>query len=229
MIKKCSKCEQNKEADCFSKRMRDGKAGLNSRCKECVKLVNAKWLELNKDRRNSYVREWKKENPESVKSSKTKYYLNNIDKEKEKNAKWRNLNQDRHKELKKQWLENNKERVRKYDNDRFSQDTEFRLRKILRSRLRSSIKNNQKSGSAVRDLGCSIEVLAAHLEAQFLPGMTWDNWSVHGWHIDHIVPLDNFSLENQEEFKKACHYTNLQPLWAKDNLSKGSKILQEVD
>ena len=73
----------------------------------------------------------------------------------------------------------------------------------------------------VKDLGCSIEELKTHLESQFQPRMTWDNYGK--WHIDHIKPLSNFNLENKEEFKEACNYKNLQPLWAKDNLIKGAK------
>ena len=84
-----------------------------------------------------------------------------------------------------------------------------------------AIKTNAKAGSAVRDLGCTIPELKAHLEAQFQPGMTWDNWSLKGWHIDHIKPLTSFDLTNREQFLQACHYTNLQPLWASENLSKG--------
>ena len=56
--------------------------------------------------------------------------------------------------------------------------------------------------------------------------MSWDNWALDGWHIDHIKPLSSFNLENREELKKACHYTNLQPMWAEDNLRKGSKYEQ---
>ena len=98
-----------------------------------------------------------------------------------------------------------------------------RIKHNLRGRLNRAIKSNYKSGSAVRDLGCSIEELKIHLESQFQLGMSWDNWSRIGWHIDHIKPLSSFNLENIEEFKKACHYSNLQPLWAQDNISKGAK------
>lgn len=97
---------------------------------------------------------------------------------------------------------------------------QFRLAKNLRTRTRAAVKNNQKSGSAVKDLGCSITELKQHLEKQFQPGMTWNNWSHNGWHIDHIVPLAEFDLANRDQFLKACHYSNLQPLWAKDNLVK---------
>jgi len=81
-----------------------------------------------------------------------------------------------------------------------------------------------KAGSAVRDLGCSVEFLKQYLESKFLPGMTWENWAKRGWHIDHITPLDTFDLTNREQFLQCCHYTNLQPLWWRDNLSKGTKI-----
>jgi hypothetical protein len=81
-----------------------------------------------------------------------------------------------------------------------------------------------KSGSAVRDLGCSFEKLKRHLESQFQPGMTWKNYGLHGWHIDHIKPLVLFDLTNRKQFLEACNYKNLQPLWAKENLSKKGKI-----
>jgi hypothetical protein len=109
---------------------------------------------------------------------------------------------------------------------------EVRLADNLRGRLNSALKNNQKKGSAIRDLGCSIVELKHYLAARFYPNlqtaeqMTWENYGFRGWHIDHIIPLSSFNLTNSEQLIKACHYTNLQPLWAKDNLRKSDKIIK---
>lgn len=122
---------------------------------------------------------------------------------------------------------NNKEKILaknyEYSKNRLSKDVSFKLARNLRCRLSKALKNNQKSGSAVDDLGCSIEEFRVYLESLFQPGMTWDNNCHTGWHIDHIRPLCSFDLSNPEELKKACHYTNLQPLWYNDNMSKGGK------
>jgi hypothetical protein len=63
------------------------------------------------------------------------------------------------------------------------------------------------------------------MESKFLPGMTWDNRGLRGWHIDHIVPCSFFDLANPEQQRKCFHYTNLQPLWAADNLRKSDKLV----
>jgi hypothetical protein len=102
-------------------------------------------------------------------------------------------------------------------------DVQFRLRQNLRARLRTALKRGLKVGSAVQDLGCTIPELQVHLEAQFQPGMTWENNTLYGWHVDHVRPLTSFDLTDRNQLLQACHYTNLQPLWAKDNLSKGAK------
>jgi len=99
----------------------------------------------------------------------------------------------------------------------------IRLASNLRSRLHHAIRGNFKAGSAVKDLGCTIEELKAYLEAKFEPGMDWDNWGRYGWHIDHIQPLASFDLTDREQFLVAFHYTNLQPLWASDNIRKGAR------
>jgi len=105
-----------------------------------------------------------------------------------------------------------------------------KIKENLRSRTYQAIKNNQKSGSAIKDLGCSVEKLKQYLENKFYPhpitleNMTWDNYGLYGWHIDHVVPLSLFDLTDPKQFIKACNYTNLQPLWAEENLKKGASV-----
>lgn len=75
--------------------------------------------------------------------------------------------------------------------------------------------------AAVRFLGCSLDALRSHLEVQFQPGMSWENWGRQGWHIDHIKPLVGFNLQDEAQLRVACHYLNLQPLWWRDDIVKG--------
>ena len=100
-------------------------------------------------------------------------------------------------------------------------DIQNRIATNLRSRLSSIV----RAGSTIRDLGCSISELKFYLECKFINGMNWENYGHKGWHIDHVIPLAYFNLTDREQFLKACHYTNLQPLWAKENYKKGIKIL----
>ena len=153
------------------------------------------------------------------------YYANNCKKLKEYSRSYRIKHPDCIEQQHKNYRANNKEKIRCYEQDRLHIDTNFKLRKMLRNRMVSAVKKNLKCGSSVKDLGCTIPELKQYLESKFQEGMTWENWGVHGWHIDHIVPLASFDLADREQFLKACHYTNLQPLWAKDNLSKGCKTL----
>jgi hypothetical protein len=109
-----------------------------------------------------------------------------------------------------------------YEKNKKAVDVNFKLRRLLRDRLRKAIKNGYKGGSAVEDLGCSVDFFKKYLESQFQPGMTWGN---HGqWHIDHIKPLSLFNLTDREQFLIACHYSNLQPLWATDNIKKSNRV-----
>jgi hypothetical protein len=120
----------------------------------------------------------------------------------------------------------NSKYLKNYNKERRSVDLNFKLKYNLRVRIRTSLKRNYKSGSAVKDLGCSIDEFKIYLESKFQSGMTWDNWGnrIGQWSIDHINPLSQFDLTKQEDFKNACHYSNLQPLWVKDNLYKNRKI-----
>ena len=110
-----------------------------------------------------------------------------------------------------------------YKNKEYATNPLFKITKGLRGRLRHAIRDNYKTGSAIKDLGCTIAELKIYLENKFKKGMSWDNWGKQGWHLDHIKPLASFDLTNREDLLVAVHYTNLQPLWAKENLSKNRK------
>lgn len=124
------------------------------------------------------------------------------------------------------WRKNNRKEIQetntKYERNRKKLDPEFKMVKTLRSRLGTALnrKNAKKSTKTLDLIGCSISYLMGYLESKFTEGMTWEN---HGeWHIDHIKPCAKFNLLIEDEQRKCFHYTNLQPLWAKDNLSKSS-------
>jgi hypothetical protein len=116
------------------------------------------------------------------------------------------------------YLERSKLRHRKLAND-----PQHCAAKSIRHRLWRSLKR-QHAGKQVKAheaLGCSWAYLVKHIESNFTEGMSWDNYGE--WHIDHIKPLAKFDLTDQVEQARACHYTNLQPLWAKDNIAKGAR------
>ena len=89
-----------------------------------------------------------------------------------------------------------------------------------------ALKRNHKAGHTIELIGCSIEYLRRHLESQFVGGMTWNNYGLYGWHIDHIIPLSYFDFTDPEQQRRAWHYTNLRPMWAVDNIRKGNKLIE---
>lgn len=107
---------------------------------------------------------------------------------------------------------------------RYATDPHFVLRKLISDRIRNALRNFKanKYFASQELVGCTLLKLRQHLESQFTMGMSWQNQGA--WHIDHIIPCASFDLTKPSEQKKCFHYTNLQPLWACDNLSKGSKL-----
>lgn len=129
----------------------------------------------------------------------------------------------------KKYYESNKKAEHKRSNDYFKKkyhtDKLYRAKMNLRRRMAFAFKASYwtKTSMTKDMLGAEYEVVHKHIEDQFTEGMTWDNYGIKGWHIDHVIPLA--SAKTEEELIKLCHYTNLQPLWAEDNLKKGDKIL----
>ena len=133
-------------------------------------------------------------------------------------------NREKYLALRKEYYRTHKKEIAAYYKNRHKTDINYRLARNLRNRLNMAIRRGSKDGSAVKDLGCTISELKFYMEGKFQDGMTWENWGANGWVIDHILPLACFNLSDREQFLKAVHYTNLQPLWAKDNLRKGNRL-----
>ena len=176
---------------------------------------------INRERIRARQKEYCLKNKEKRKQ----YLLDNKEKISEKHREYRLNNREKIKEKERQYQLKNREKIKEYhnnyDKNRKKIDINYKLVHALRRRLNNALKNKQKIGSAVSDLGCSVDCLKLHLEKQFVSEMTWDNYGK--WHIDHIIPLSLFNLQDKNDFLKANHYSNLQPMWAKDNIIKGNK------
>ena len=203
-MKKCSKCGIEKPLCDFIK-SKNCKDGYENTCKMCGKEYNKEYCENNKDKLQEY---------------RAQYRENNKDKMKEYNKKWREDNKD----YKKQYYQNNKDKLNgkkyEYEKKKRKNDPIYRMTLSIRTMVRRAIKTKRTE----EIIGCTYQKLKLHLESQFTDGMSWDNYGFNGWHIDHIRPLSWFDLSNPDEVDIANHYTNLQPLWAEENLSKGNRF-----
>jgi hypothetical protein len=159
------------------------------------------------------------------------YYQKNRQKKLKYQKKYAKENSDKIAKYQKEYREKNKNKLTKQHTERCKYrrktDIQFRLIRGLRDRIKDALKGKYKAGSIIKSLGCTVEELKHHLESQWEEGMTWDNWTIDGWHIDHVIPLSSFDLTDPDQFKKACHYTNLQPLWAKDNIRKSNELSRQ--
>lgn len=125
---------------------------------------------------------------------------------------------------KKEYFQKNKERIRATRKQKYTNDLNTRVLQNLRCRIRHAFKQGfSKSISTLELVGCSIDALKTYLETTFSKGMSWEDYGTGKLHIDHIVPCSVFDLSDIEEQKKCFHYTNLQMLWAIDNLKKSNK------
>jgi len=223
-------CKQPvKPLSAFSKN-KSMKDGLRPECKECVKKYNDNNKDKIAKRNKKYLAK-----PENKKKS-LKYAKEYRDKNKAKVAKYQKdyqgKNRERFAKYNKEYQDKNKEKINKqtskYQRNRRKTDINFRITNNLRRRIGQALKINSKSKRTIELLGCSIEQLKQHLEEQFVEGMNWDNYG-GGWNgkkewvIDHIKPCVLFDLSKPEEQLKCFNYTNLQPMWAEDNLRKSDK------
>ena len=217
MEKQCNKCGELKPLSKFSKD-KSKKGGIRTTCKDCDAIVGRAYRQNNKEHLREKNRRWRKENPEASNAIYARYRA--TEKRRKVAREW--ASNDR-----KENPEKSREYQRKYQSEQRASNIQYVLAKRLRERLRVKVKGLTKSGSAVGDLGCTLEELKVYLGAMFRPGMTWGKVMSQEIHIDHIVPLSSFDLTDREQLIKACHYTNLQPLWAEENLRKHNKTQGE--
>ena len=191
-----------------------------------------------KERIREYQKKYRAENKERLKSAGIEYKkrpdvaerIRNKESSEERKSQKREYMKKEYKDNKDKFLDRNRV-FRKQNPDYpatrsrrlYRECPQHKMRVLLRNRLNLAIKNNSKKGSAVSNLGCSIDEFIRFIEQKFTVEMTWDNWG-KVWHLDHITPLSRFDLSDEIQFAKACHYTNMQPLFAIDNLKKGNSI-----
>lgn len=233
----CKTCRAQYVKENFEKEQKRKKEWYENN-KERAKEKNRINYIKNKKERNEKGKEYYYKNKEKLSEKGKEYYNKNREIILEKQKKYVEENRERLLQYKKDYYEKNKEKLaekskeynEKTKNERNKRERlrrknnpEYKICCNLRKRISKLIRRNQKTGSAIRDLGCTTKELKVYLESQFEPGMSWDNYGLKGWHIDHIKPLSSFDLTDRNQFLEACHYTNLQPLWAEDNLKKGAK------
>ena len=174
-------------------------------------------------------KKWRRKNKEHLQQYRKEYYLNNkeylLKRMKEYNKGYTLKHKERLKKYKKEYNEKyslkNKERKHQYRREKRKTDPDWKLRTYLGTRIWWALKGIAKSKRTMKLIGCTIEELWAHLESKFTDGMTREN---HGtWHVDHIKACSKFDLTDPEQQQICFHYTNLQPLWALDNIRKGNK------
>jgi hypothetical protein len=161
-----------------------------------------------------YRRQYYLKNKEHTLAINKLWAKNNIEK---KRSIWRTYYYKNNKKL-------NQKKI-KYRNKIYATDSYFRLYTSIRTRINKVIKNNAKCKNTIKLLGVpNIKFLKNYLEKKFKPKMSWKKRGLI--HIDHIIPCAAFDLSDPKQQIKCFHYTNLQPLWAHENLSKGAKILK---
>jgi hypothetical protein len=242
-MKVCKKCLIEKGVDEFVKR-NGSPDGYRATCKVCYneykKEKRDNRTELQKEKDSKYYQNYRKLNYDILIERERKYQENNKEKEfirkkiyREENREktrdsirdYKKKNKEKLKETAKIYYQKNKTKRNLYENKKRKIDSVYRVNQSMRSRINFFIKsrNINKSNKTFDIIELTPQELIIYIENQFKDNMSWNNYGLYGWHIDHIIPLS--SAKTEEEIYRLCHYTNLQPLWAEENLKKSNKLI----
>jgi len=184
---------------------------------ECRLLLKKQRHEENKEYEKNKAKEYRSKNKEKISQVLKAYRKKNYQKILMQNRIYRKKPE-------------RKKKFQEYIKKKIETDFNFRIRKRLAYRLQQAIKTYnkkndpcQKQSNLLNLLGCNIPDFMKYLESKFVEGMSWDNYGYKGWHIDHIFPCAIFDLSKVEEQQRCFHYTNIQPMWGKENISKGAR------
>lgn len=209
-MKKCTKCKSSKIESSFhkDKSTKDGRVSI---CKQCKSEYRKAYYQKDPEKFRDYSRDWHKEHPD-------------LSKEIQKRKREKNPDYYKKKRKEQYWSDPDtaKEQNKNYARERARLDPVYRLKLRCRKRIWAAFKEGgySKRSTSFDLIGCDINKLMRHIESQFKPDMSWDNYGQ--WHVDHIIPLA--SAKNEDDVQRLCHYTNLQPLWAEENIRKGARV-----
>lgn len=186
-----------------------------------------RWLKANPDKGKEYARKRRELNPDSCREAQRKYRENNralvLVRYRDYASKIRKQNPEKAKKYREENPEKVRELCRKWRDRKKKSDPIYVIITGFRTRLSTIVKG--KSSRIKELIGCSSPDLRKHLERQFKRGMTWENYGSH-WHVDHIIPVAAFDHSDEKQVDQCWHWTNLQPMEAKENRQKSAKITE---
>lgn len=202
---------------------------------EKVKEARKKHYEANREELLARRAAYYEKNREQIAEQRRASYAANVENERRIQRERRAADPERVRQREREYRKANLERIRAKDRatglnkfyKRYKKDIGFTLKVRTSALVRASLKAMSKSKRTEELLGYSTEILKAHLEAQFTRGMNWQAFMEGQIHIDHIIPVSSFNITSEtcDEFRRCWSLSNLRPLWAKDNIAKGAKVL----
>lgn len=228
MTKICSNCFCEKSASAFYMR----KSGTpHPYCKSCQRLDKKAYYQTNKAVIDGKNRRWTERNREKCRGYVRASYWRNHEQELERGQQYNRNNPGKASARSLKWEKEHPEQARQtdrvYQQKRRQNNPGYRALDNVRRRFNGLLHGKTKNAASITQLiGCGHNELRAHIEKQFQSGMAWDNYGKGAgkWEIDHVRPCASFSdLTDPEQLAQCCHYSNLQPMWGRDNVIKGAK------
>lgn len=227
MSKVCTACDIEKLLSEFGKDSAK-KDGYRPSCKECKRASDKRWREQNLEKKRATDRKYAQDHAEDNCLRAREWYRNNSVKARETRKKWYLANIDKVNQNRAAYNSANQEKMRAWMNDymkaRYATNTNYRVKQRLNSRIRDYVRKDKPT---MNYIGCSTDELKAWLEFQFDANMTWENMGSF-WELDHVIPCAAFDFSDETEIAECYNWRNLQPLAARDNAKKGSKIIADM-